>query len=436
MKRFKLRLRQLSQQFWFIPALMTVLALVLAECGITLEERVGVPDGLNFLYGGGESGARSVLAAVAGSSIGVAGTVFSITIAALSYAAGSMGPRLLDNFVKDRGNQVTLGIFIATFTFSLYTLRAVTGSDSNPFVPHYNVSAAMGLALMCIAALVYYLAHVTASINMTHVINLLRDDLTRTLEQATQGRAHASEPGLQSDSPLPNEAFWQSGEALRTPKGGYLQLVDLESLLQQVEQADVTLRLSVRVGDYVFPNTVIAHGVPRLPPKVLAALTLGNQRTTGQDLEYSVRQLSEVAVRALSPGTNDPTTAIDVIDRFGDALCTLHDREWHSGVWVQRGRLRLVMRQTDFGGLLDSMFRMIRQYGKDSPAVGIHLLEVLTQVASTLSDPARQSQLKRHADLIREDALGKVSNSADRSDLEQCYRNFIQVLHQVEQVVA
>lgn len=135
MKRFWLRLRQFSGQFWFIPALFTVVAVVLAELGITLEERHGIPRELNFIYAGGETGARSLLGAVASSSIGVAGTVFSITIAALSYAAGSMGPRLLDNFTRDRGNQLVLAVFIGTFAFTLYSLRAVQGGE-NPFVPH------------------------------------------------------------------------------------------------------------------------------------------------------------------------------------------------------------------------------------------------------------------------------------------------------------
>ena len=159
MKGAWLRLQEWTGQFWFLPAVMTALALLLAWAGIQLEEQYGIPDGLTWVYSGGESGARSLLSAVASSAIGVAGTVFSITIAALSYAAGSMGPRLLDNFTRDRGNQVVLGTFIATFAFTLFSLRSVQGGEDSPFVPHYNVTVAMGLALACVAALVYFLAH-------------------------------------------------------------------------------------------------------------------------------------------------------------------------------------------------------------------------------------------------------------------------------------
>lgn len=233
MNRLRLRLSQFTRNFWFIPAIMTVAALIAAMFGIEVERRYGVSEALDFVYSGGETGARSVLAAIASSSIGVAGTIFSITIAALSYAAGSMGPRLLDNFTRDRGNQITLGTFIATFAFSLFTLRAVTGGDESPFVPHYNVTLALGLAIGCIAALVYYLAHVTGSINMTRVVSLLRDDLRVALERATM----QLDPDRPSRTQALPELAWASGEVLRATGGGYLQLVDIAALTRRAQTA-------------------------------------------------------------------------------------------------------------------------------------------------------------------------------------------------------
>lgn len=430
MTRLNLRLHELTRQFWFVPAVMTVLALILAHLGIEAEERYGVPDRLSWVYTGGESGARSVLGAIASSAIGVAGTVFSITIAALSYAAGSMGPRLLDNFTRDRGNQSVLGTFIATFAFSLYTLRSVQG-DPTPFVPHYNVSFGLVLALLSVAALVYYLAHVTASINMTTVVNLLRNDLRAALSRATSAgagdRAGAGDgAGAGEPQPAaPPEAFWAHGEVLRAPSSGYLQLVDTAGLIRLAADGDVAIRLYVRPGDYVFPNSVIATGVPTLPGGVMDTLTLGDTRVQGQDLEYSVRQMAEVAARALSPGVNDPVTAIDVLDRFGDALCSLHDRRWPTGVHHHNQHLRLVEPTTDFGGLTDRMFHMIRQYGAGSPAVAVRMLEVLRTVASCVHDPERHAHLRRHAALVYEDALRLTENSGDRADIEARYAEFL-----------
>ncbi len=423
MNRFRLKVKQTTAQFWFLPALMTLGALLLADAGIKIEEVYGVPDKLNFVYGGGETGSRSLLSAIASSSIGVAGTVFSITIAALSYAAGSMGPRLLIHFTSDRGNQLTLGTFISTFAFSLYTLRDVQGGDP-PFVPHYNTTLALILALFCIGMLVYYLAHITGTINTTQVVNLLRNDMRAALLSATE--EHGKAGG--SELTAPPENFWDNAEAFHAPSSGYLQLLDVALLTRQAAQAGVAVRLLTRPGDYVFPHTVIALGVPHLPKGVMDALTLGDNRTTGQDLEYSVRQLSEVAARALSPGVNDPVTAIDVIDRFGDALCSLQDRRWPNGVHYVDGQLRVVVPVTEFSGLISSMFDMIRQYGKGSPSVTIRLLEVLTVTASCLNDEHRRAVIRRHADLVREDALSVTENSGDRADIEERYSKLRQLL--------
>lgn len=283
------------------------------------------------------------------------------------------------------------------------------------------MTGAMLLALACIAALVYYIAHVTGSINMTHVVNLLRDDLNEALERATHERE--DEQGKLSPPP---EAFWENGETLRSPAGGYLQLLDVEQLVKKADEAGVALRVYVKPGDYVFTNSVVACGVPRLPGGVLDALTLGDRRLRGQDLEYSVRQLAEVAARALSPGVNDPVTAVDVIDRFGDALCCLHDRQWPDGVHFSDEHLRLVRPTTSFGGLLDSMFHMIRQYGKGSPAVTLRLLEVLRTVATCSDDPARHTELRRHAELVYHDAMENTPNETDQADLRERYQQFLE----------
>jgi uncharacterized membrane protein len=430
--RLLLGLRELGRQFWFIPALMTLSAVLLASLGVTLEERFGVPPQLHFVYGGGEAGARSVLAAVASSSIGLAGTVFSITVAALSFAAGSMGPRLLDNFTRDRGNQVTLGMFIATFAFALTTLRVVRGKDESPFVPHYNVTGSLLLAVGCTAALVYFIAHVTRSINITYVVNLLRDDLVVALKSLSASQS-AREKVLPLETTPPPPGFWMQAEMLTAQEGGYLQLVDVAALTRLTEQHDVALKLLIRPGDYVFPNTVVALGVPRMPDGVLNALVLGSYRTTDQDVEYAVRQLAEVAARALSPGVNDPVTAIDVLDRFGDALCRLGEVHWSTGATLDAGgRLRLVRPVTDFAGLTDSMFNMIRQYGKGSPAVMVRVLEVLTAAASCLRTPGALAELGRHADLAYSDALEQTPNGSDRLDLEMRHRRFQAVVSRAD----
>ncbi|MGY2893728.1 DUF2254 domain-containing protein [Deinococcus sp. UYEF24] len=429
MKRTFSLLLRLPRQFWFRPALMTVLAVLLAEVLIRVEEAYGVPPGLRFIYGGSPTGARTLLGAVASSMIGVAGTVFSITIAALSLASGQMGPRLLNNFTEDKGNQYTLGVFISTFAFSLYTLRAVQGGegDSVAFVPHYGVTVSMLLAAICLGMLVYYIHHISSSINIAQVTGLLRNDMRGVLD------AYTIAPGQEQAAntvTVPASSFWEGATPVyHSEQGGYLQATDLGPLLALAAKHDLCLLLEVRPGDYVFPYMRVARlrGLPagQLPPfEVSDALTLGPQRSKEQDPEYVVRQLADIATRALSPGTNDPLTAVGVLDQFGDALCRLKGRSFPSGVRVQGGQVRLIESVTSFGGMTDQMFHMIRQYGADAPAVVVRMFEVLTRAAQVLERPDWRAELARHAALLHQDARAKIENTGDLRDIEARFREF------------
>lgn len=401
--------------FWFLPAVMAGLALILAEGVVNLDERVGLATVRQFpwVYGGSADGARSMLGAIAGSVIGVAGTTFSITIAALSLASSQMGPRLLEHFTRDRGNQVTLGTFIATFAYALLVLRTVRGGDENAFVPHLAVTLGLGLALLSLAVLIYFIAHIATGINVGHVIRLVSGELAATIENQFPRRTggHRSAPPV-----LPPEAG--AGE-VRARGGGYLQALDVGALLRLAGRHDAVIRLTVRPGDFVFPGMVVASTSPTALDDVRAALVTGPRRTSPQDVEFAARQLVEVAVRALSPGINDPFTAITVLDHLGAALCRVSGREMPPSHHLVNGRLRLVVPVTDYAGLTDVMFHQIRQNGAGHPAVMLRLLEVLAAVAEQERDPTRRSSLRRHADLTLRAALRETGEEADRRDLEE-----------------
>lgn len=163
----------------------------------------------------------------------------------------------------------------------------------------------------------------------------------------------------------------------------------------------------------------MAEAVPTLPDAITHSLTVGESRTRDQDVEHAVRLLAEVGTRALSPGTNDPFTAVDVVDRFGDALCTLEDREWPTGVHARDDEVRLVVATSDFGGLVATMFDQMRQYGAGAPAVSIRILDVLAVATQLLDDPDRRAVLTHHATKLRDDALEATRNADDRITIER-----------------
>ncbi len=412
--RLRKLLSDMSEMFWLLPAAMVIVGILLAEGLVSLDRSGVVPDWLidsAWLYNGGGTGARTLLGAVASSTIGVAGTVFSIAIAALSLTAGQMGPRLLRNFTRDRGNQFTLGAFLGTFSYSLIVLRSVRTESEGAFVPHLALSIGILLAFVCVGTLVYFVGHMAGRINVDTVVALVGDEAWLAIGRLTTETAPPAPPPAD---------FWRGAIPISDVRRGYLQQLDVDGLAAWAAAHDTAIRLLVRPGDYVFPGTPVALLLPRVDgaeAAIRTATALGSTRVSSADLEYAIRQLVEVAVRALSPGINDPDTAISVLDRLGAALCDLVPRRLSTGVVLRDERVALSVPSIDYDGLVDTMFNMIRQNARGSPAVLIRLVEVLTAVASCERDPRRLESLERHANLVRADAEQCILSKGDLEDL-------------------
>lgn len=412
------RLEALGDAFWLRPALLVLVGVVLGQAAVLVEGTalVGVVLTEGWIYAGGEAGARSLLGAVASSTIGVAGTVFSITVAALSLASGQMGPRLLRNFIRDAGNQAALGVFLSTFSYALVVLRTVRSTEEGAFVPHLGVTGALVLALLCVGTLVWFVHHVASGINVETVIGTVHVELRDAVARLTLNAPEPEAPGLQPSGGYP--------VALR--KGGYIRALDEDGLADWAAEAGAVVTLLARPGDYVFPGVPVAKisgGAPEADAtvRVRGAMSLGGRRAAAQDLEFAVRQLAEIAVRALSPGINDPFTAIAVLDRFGDVLCGMAGRHLPGAAVHRDGRAVLFRRATGYDELLDTMFHMIRQNGAGSAAVLVRLVEVIGAVLAVERAPNRSTALCRHADLALAAGRRALDEAAAVADLETRY---------------
>ncbi len=414
--RLRKWLSLLGDTFWLIPAAMVLMG-VLGAVGLVSLDRSGVvPEWMidnAWLYNGGGTGARTLLGAVAASAIGVAGTVFSITIAALSLAAGQMGPRLLRNFTRDRGNQFSLGAFVGTFSYALMVLRSVRTQDEGAFTPHLSLTVGILLAFVCVATLVYFVDHMASRINVDTVLGLVGEDVRAAIDRLTTEREQPAPPA---------DAFWRGASVVKDPRRGYLQEIDGEGLADWAARESTVLRLLVRPGDYVFPGAPIAvmtRPAEGADAAIRNATALGPTRMSSSDLEFAIRQLVEVAVRALSPGINDPHTAMSVLDQLGGALCDIAPKHLPSGVYLRDGHAALVIPSFEYDGLVDTMFHMIRQNGRGHAAVLIRMLEVLIAVLGCEREPRRVAALRRHADLIMGDAERSIETPADLADLRK-----------------
>ncbi len=422
--KFSNLIGELGDMFWIVPALLVSLGIAAAFGCLAIDRSGRVSKVMltsAWLYNGGATGARTLLGAVASSTIGIAGTVFSITIAALSLAAGQMGPRLLRNFIRDRGNQMTLGIFLGTFSYALMVLRSVRTDAEGVFVPHLALTIAIALALLCVATLVYFVGHMAQRINVDVVIQLVSNDVRASIARLTTDETQSAAPAAH---------IWENADLVHDPRQGYLQHIDAEFLAKWASKQAVTVRLLVKLGDYLFPGAPIALVVPGaadLNSAIQNATALAGHRSSPDDIEYSIRQLVEVAVRALSPGINDPHTAISVLDRLGAALCELAHKTLPNGVFVKEGRACLVVPTVQYDGLTDAMFHLIRQNAQLSATVLIRALEVLTAVASVERDPTRLAALRRHADLILGDGQRNIETTSDVNDLLRRHVCFIEM---------
>ncbi len=422
--RFRQWMGQLSESFWLMPASMVLGGILLAMTLVAVDRSGAFPGWLadsTWLYNGGGTGARVLLGAVASSTIGVAGTVFSITIAALTLAAGQMGPRLLRNFTRDRGNQFTLGAFLGTFSYALMVLRTVRTQEEGLFTPHLSLSVAVLLAFGCVATLVYFVGHMAGRISVDTVVDLVSADVTAAMHALV-----VEQPNIDP----PEDHFWDSAVAVVDSRRGYLQQLDEYALAAWAAEQGTTLRLLVRRGDYLFPGAPVALmtvSVAGAEAAIRRNTALGAARGSSGDPEQTVRQLVEVAVRALSPGINDPHSAMSVLDRLGDALCDLAGKVVPNGVHEANGRIVLVIPNVSYRSLCDVMFHLIRQNSEGSTALLIKLVEILTVVAACEPDPDRRMVLAEHAARVSEDAQRTVGNPADRRDIQSRLSSFTHI---------
>jgi uncharacterized membrane protein len=416
--------RSLADAFWVLPAVIVVLLAGLGLLVVDIQRWGALPHWLpsGWIYGGGETGARTLLGAMASSTIGVAGTLFSITIAALSLASSQMGPRLLRNFVRDRGNQLTLGVLLGAFAYALIVLRSVRGGEESPFVPSLGVTVGLVLSGACIALMVYFVHHVATRINVDTVIDLVYDDVRRDIDRLTWP---------ERDEPALVEIDWRGAAAVRLESSGYLQQIDAGGLAEWAAEHDTTIRLLVRPGMFVYPGAAIALVSPRVEGAAEAlhdATALSAQAGGADDLTYPVLQLVEVAVRALSPGINDPRTAISVLDRLGATLARLASREFRSGVIRHDGQPRVLIPDLTYDDLIQAMFPMVRQAAGRTPAVLLHLMTVLSAVAGIEPRDERISALRRTAEEVVEEGRVGVANRFDLAALDAAHRAFLAVV--------
>jgi uncharacterized membrane protein/small-conductance mechanosensitive channel len=425
---------------WFWPVILSLGALLLARGTITLD-RSGWLDAqqIAWLFGSGTVGARTLLATVATAMISIAATVFSVTIVALSLAAGQMGSRLLRTFMRDRGTQASLGMFIATFAFCVTVLGVVDASSTEQFVPRVSVTTALVLAFVSLAVLIYFIHYVAASIQAPTVIRIVGDELDAAIKRLFP--KHDDAEAGSSAGTVANPLADSSGSPSLVPtcSSGYLQLIDDGALVELACKADARIVLTRFPGDLAIAGTALAEVWPDhcnnadLTAGIQAAITSGWLRTPVQDPLYLVKQLVEIAQRALSPGINDPTTAESCIDRLASALGLLLGRRMPSPYHMDAdGVVRLVAPRADFDDFVAAVFDPIRNYSGGSRQVLLRLAALLADLAPLIREVNQREPLLAQAERL-ERAASTLTDPGDRAAVEDASRRAIRLLQMAPQ---
>jgi len=417
----------LRASYWFVPSVMTLGAVGAAQGALVLD-RLLLADGggmVTWLHAAGEpEGARLLLSTVAGSMITVAGVTFSILVVALSLASSQFGPRLLRGFLRDRANQVVLGTFISTFVYCLLVIRNVPMGveGSVAAVPQVSVAVALLLGLAGVAVLIYFIHHAATSIQASHVIEMAGAELDEAIRQTFPAldQEEGSRAALVPADALP-DGFEEEAATVEAGASGYVQEIDTEGLVALAGEREAVVELLHGRGSFVVEGGPLARVAPaaaadeEVGEAIRSALVLAAGRVSSRDVERGVSQLAEVAVRALSPGINDPFTAGQVLDRLGQSLALLGERKLPTPCFHEDGVLRLVVPIPSVPDLLHLAFDQIRHYGKGDPRVPVDLLETLTRVAVKARHRGLRRELLRQAERVRSSAAATLGED----DLER-----------------
>lgn len=417
--------------FWFVPTLMAVGAFGLAFFALNLDAALSEEKARQFwLHSGGPEDARTLLSTVFSSMVTMATLVISITMVVLTLAASQLGPRLVRNFMGDLRTQLVFGIFLMTIIYCLLVLRTLNSELDISAVPHVAVTLGTALALINLFALLFFIHILARSIISDTAIRRvdtdLRNAISRLLPVANDGQPLVERPTADEVLPADFEeraaSLWLSGE-------GYVQAIEYERLVEIAGRHKAVVRLNFRAGHFVmrashkadiYPGSLLG---PDLAAEIEGAILVGVERTPVQDLEFSIRHLVEIAVRALSSGINDPFTAIAAIDRLGAALGELMRRDLHPEVFCDAaGVVRVVGRTSSFRGFVDVAFHQVRQAGATHPAVIIQMLNIIAGLAVNVRLSSQRVALVEHADIIAEAGRRGASEASDIADIEHSYQ--------------
>lgn len=425
MSRIKRLWSYLQSSFWFVPSLIVggsiAIALALIEADTAGSSRW--LENWPRLFGAGAAGARGMLSTIAGSMMTVVGVTFSMTLVTLALVSSQFTSRILRNFMRDRVTQAVLGIFAGIFAYCLIVLRTIRGADEGAFVPNLAVAFGVVLALGGIGVLIFFIHHIASSIQASSIIASIAAETMAAVDRLFP-QALGQGPPEQDEAREPRsppECNWQS---IAAEKDGYIQSVDNEALLQLAREHRTVVRMERGVGEFVVHGTPLASLALQAAPgeevvnALRAAYGIARYRTVEQDCAFGIGQIVDMALRALSPGINDTTTAVMCVDYLSAILARLASRPIPAAHRHEEGELRVIAIAPSFASLVAESFDQIRGSAQGNLAVMLRMLGALRTVASLTVSRTRRRVLREEMLLVAELAARTLESPHDRAKFD------------------
>ncbi|MBF0104589.1 MAG: DUF2254 domain-containing protein [Deltaproteobacteria bacterium] len=417
---------KLCESFWFVPSMIVAGSIVLAAALIEAHSTEASQWLARWprLFGANANGARGILSTIAGSMMTVVGVTFSMTLVALALASSQYTSRILRNFIRNRVTQVVLGVFTGIFAYCLVVLRTIRSGDEGGFVPSLAVFVAVILAMVGIGVLIFFIHHISASIQASNIIASVADETLVAIDRLFPERLGQCPPEGDEDQLLPTllELQWQTVKARRN---GYIQSVDNETLLRLAREKKTILRMERGVGDFIVQNTALASVASKVPldkktiATVQAAYSIERYRTVHQDCAFGIRQIVDMALRALSPSINDTTKAVMCVDYLTAILARLASRDSPSMHRYEEKELRIIAIAPTFTSLVAESFDQIRGSAQGNTGMILRILGALHTIASLTVSPSRRQVLREQMQLIDELAERTVVCAHERAKIDK-----------------
>lgn len=431
-----LRIRQFTEQIrthiLFIPGVLVLAAIALAIILVETDRRLDstMIREIPWVFRAGASGARDVLTTVASAMAQLAGITFSVTIVALALRSQQFGPRLLRNFTRNRANQIVLGTFIATFVYALLVLRAVRDLDDSQiadptFIPFLAITVAIVLALISLALFIVFIDRIVSSIQVNTIVDEAASETRSSID-----RLFPEPVGIEREDADPEHTDPPDDSVIiLSYQTGYIQSVDGERLMKAAAEADLIIYMLEPVGAFVVRDRPIvavtpsAHMTETLKGEISHVFAIGRNRSITADPEFGIRQIVDIAVKALSPSSNDPTTAVTAVDYLGSLIIEFARRDIPHRLRLDEfGKPRVVALGPNFRSMTDLAFDQIREHTSGDVSVTISLLQAITRIGQVVQSEGRRDLLAEHLLKISRNAAANMIEPLDRNRVNHFLR--------------